>query len=197
MPLPRRVPLALHFTVHAHILKQFRPVDAEDDSWMSDATKVQTAFGEAGARLKRGLPDNHFSSEKQRERVNKKWKDQGLQDFHKSLEGKELNMQQNGRCLLYWTKPDGSQCTVELNVPTFARPTLSDQDRSRFVHFTADGIEIRNASGAVARKAGVVAGPTVSHGEILLMRNSENLLALWTVETGDHLRIPALQSISR
>jgi hypothetical protein len=171
---------------NAHILRQFRPVDAEDDSWMSDATKVQTAYDEAGARLKRGLPDNHFSSEKQRERINKKWKDQGLQVFHKSLEGKELNMRLDGRgrCLLYWTKPDGSQCTVELYVPTFARPTLSDQDRSRFVHFTADGIEIRNASGAVVRKAGVVAGPTVSRGEMQLMSNSENLLALWTVQTG-------------
>jgi hypothetical protein len=93
-------------------------------------------------------------------------------------------VQQNGRCLLYWTKPDGSQCTVELYVPTFARPTLSEQNRSRFVHFTDDGIEIRNASGAVLRKSGVVAGPTVSRGEMQLMTNLDNLLALWTVQTG-------------
>jgi hypothetical protein len=64
---------------NSHILRQFRPVDAEDDSWMDDATKAQTAFDEAGARLKRGLPENHFSSDNQRERANKKWKDQGLQ----------------------------------------------------------------------------------------------------------------------
>jgi hypothetical protein len=80
---------------NAHILRQFRPADAEDDSGMSDATKAQTAFDEAGARLKRGLPDNHFSSENQRERANKKWKDQRLQVFHKSWEGKELHVQNN------------------------------------------------------------------------------------------------------
>jgi hypothetical protein len=93
-------------------------------------------------------------------------------------------VQQNGRCLLCWTKPDGSQCTVELYVPTFARLTLSEQNRSRFVHFTDDGIEIRNASGAILRKSGVVAGPTVSRGEMQLMTNLDNLLALWAVQTG-------------
>jgi hypothetical protein len=140
-------------------------------------------------QLKRGLGSSEvcqkiFPSDNQREHTNKKWKHQGLQVYHKSWEGKELNMQQNSRCLLYWTKPDGSQCTVELYVPTFASPTLSDQDRSRFVHFTANGIDIRNASGTVVRKAGVVAGPTVSRGEMQLRTNSDNLLALWTVQTG-------------
>jgi hypothetical protein len=103
-----------------------------------------------------------------------------IQVFHKSWEGKELHVQNNGRCLLYWRKPDDSEMTVELYLPTFTRPTAPDD--KRWIHFTREGIVIRNAAGQVFRKSG--AGPTVSRSEMDLMTNSDNLKELWAKETG-------------
>ncbi|KAI8587304.1 hypothetical protein BDZ88DRAFT_247296 [Geranomyces variabilis] len=167
-------------------LVPFAPDNALDDSWMNDPVQRQAALDAKGAQMRANLPADQFSSTRQRARRLAGLRDDPLYHHHAILEGQQVMMHGNGRVVLRWQdRDDGKPITLYIRTSKSLVPTMAGNLRT--VHFLADGIGLRDETGADV----IPPGRDVSQAsrEGILARNNfkfaedgDTLLRLWTIQ---------------
>ncbi|KAJ3173395.1 hypothetical protein HDU87_007664 [Geranomyces variabilis] len=167
-------------------LAPFAPDNALDDSWMKDPVQRQRALDAKGAQMRANLPADQFSSARQRARRLGALKDDPLYHHHAILEGQQVMIHGNGRVVLRWQDPDdGKPITLYIRTSKSLVPTMAGNIRT--VHFLAEGIGLRDETGAVAIPPGRDLSQASREG-ILARKNfkfaqdGDSLLRLWTIE---------------
>ncbi|KAJ3172623.1 hypothetical protein HDU88_005953 [Geranomyces variabilis] len=130
------------------MLRQFAPEGlAMGDDWMADPVQRRKALARKGQQLRAGLPEDFFSPEAQRLRVLGQQAADPIYQHIPVLEGRQVKIHANGQVNLYWLSPAGNNVTFRLRAPVSFVPKLKGETRT--VHFLANGIGIRDGSGAI------------------------------------------------
>ncbi|KAJ3172132.1 hypothetical protein HDU88_006946 [Geranomyces variabilis] len=182
-------------------LVPFAPDNALDDSWMNDPVQRQAALDAKGAQMRANLPADQFSSTRQRARRLARLRDDPLYHHHAILEGQQVMMHGNGRVVLRWQDPDdGKPITLYIRTSKSLVPTMAGNLWT--VHFLADGIGLRDETGAdvippgrdvsQASREGILARKNFKFAE-----DGDTLLRLWTIERAliEGRPVPSLLSV--
>lgn len=173
----------------ANALQMFAPEGATDRSWMDDPNQLQRVLAAKGAHLKTFLPPDFFSSEKQSERVRRRFATNPLYQFTRILNGREVIIQANGDMILRWKAPaalvkgaaEDQDITLKIRLPKSAVPLKEGDKRS--VQFLAHGIGVIDENQRPLSRPGYSASEGLMRSaDFILHQESQLLQALWNSE---------------
>ncbi|KAJ3182576.1 hypothetical protein HDU85_002675 [Gaertneriomyces sp. JEL0708] len=139
-----RAPRVRGVDVMRNILMPFAPADAQDDTWLQDEALRQEAIDAKVRQLMAGLPADHFSSEKQRERrLNALQMLEVDRVYHQHLNGTEIHVSGNGTVTLRWLRPENNErVLIRFRVAQSLKSTLPGD--KRFIFFVDEGIALKD-----------------------------------------------------
>ncbi|KAI8826130.1 uncharacterized protein EV422DRAFT_154978 [Fimicolochytrium jonesii] len=156
------------------ILRAFAPEGATDDNWMFDLEARTRALIQKGEQLRAGLPDGFFSAQRQRDRSLMRFAPEraALMRPATVLEGRGILIDSRGRFTLRWLQ---GTTPINLDFKVHKQLVPVTPTETRFIHFVAEGLEIRDEDGLPIANPGC-GGNTILHAR------ARDLEALWNAE---------------